>query len=597
MHPAARRLLPPLLLCAAVLAAGLTLPSCAGDDPLDREDAPFPDGKADGGIDEGSPEALAVLALVNDPAVGLGELDDDARLNARAARGIIDHRDGADGVAGTADDDLFDDLAELDAVKYVGPVALGDLLDYAAAKGLLDQEAQASVIFSPQPHESSHAARIADLIGQAQHTLDIAMYSFSDAAISDALAAAAARGVKIRFIWQGGNDDRKLTGDALARTTSGRLEQMGINVRYVNKIMHHKMMIVDGPRDDAERAATATLVTGSANWSFGGASIFDENTMFFTGHPALVMKYQNQFDLMWDHSRDVVVDPALPYEVSTADLSADKIPATPGEDVLFTSDNFDIDDGSTTFRVDTSRTRVADRIVQAIAGATRSIHVASGHMRLKPVAEALIAAKQAHPDLDIRVYLDQQEYITALGDQLQQDQVDQCLADATTDTQRFKCENRDVLWGKRLGDAGIEVRYKAYAYRWDFSYAVQMHDKYILIDGDELISGSYNLSMNAEHGTFENTVHLAGPAFADLINHYQDNFDRLWDTGRGPDDDLLPALRGQITAGGAVPLVFPPMALSWQDYTDLRSLIREHCPAVDSSPYRTAPAAHQTCTN
>ena len=36
-----------------------------------------------------------------------------------------------------------------------------------------------------------------------------------------------------------------------------------------------------------------------------------------------------------------------------------------------------------------------------------------------------------------------------------------------------------------------------------------MHSKYMIIDGKELISGSYNLSMNSEHATFENRLVVA----------------------------------------------------------------------------------------
>jgi DNA uptake protein ComE-like DNA-binding protein len=74
----------------------------------------------------GSPEANAVLALVNDTQVGFEELDDDVGLDRRAASGIVRHRE---------DDNSFDSIDELDAVSYVGDSALGKLLEYAEAHG------------------------------------------------------------------------------------------------------------------------------------------------------------------------------------------------------------------------------------------------------------------------------------------------------------------------------------------------------------------------------------------------------------------------------------------------------------------------------
>src|SRR5687768_7072900 len=144
-------------------------------------------------IKEGSPEAMAILALVNDGAVSAKELDVDAALSAPAARNIVNHRDGADALPSTDDDDPFGTLAELDATPAVGPATLKQLLAYAKAKGYFGQNVQ--VIFSPQPLEASHNARVAELIGQAKDSLDIAMYSFSDAGIMTALEGAIARGV------------------------------------------------------------------------------------------------------------------------------------------------------------------------------------------------------------------------------------------------------------------------------------------------------------------------------------------------------------------------------------------------------------------
>ena len=93
-------------------------------------------------------EAALVLALVNHPSTTEQLLDDDVRLDRRAAENIIVHRDGADGAYGTADDDQFDDLPELDAIAYVGPTALRLLRDYALAHPVETPELVEGVQFS-----------------------------------------------------------------------------------------------------------------------------------------------------------------------------------------------------------------------------------------------------------------------------------------------------------------------------------------------------------------------------------------------------------------------------------------------------------------
>jgi phosphatidylserine/phosphatidylglycerophosphate/cardiolipin synthase-like enzyme len=532
-----------------------------------------------------------VLALVNDPAVDFTELDIDAGLSSRVARNIITHRDGADGVADTADDDRFDDLAELDAIPYLGSATMAQLLEYAKDKGLLTATPRVDVIFSPQPAASTHTARIAQMIGQAQYSVDIAMYSYSDAGVGAALTDAVNRGVKVRFLFDTASEDRKIA-DVIARTStkSGKLEKVGVDVRWVNKILHHKFVLIDGPRDDAAKAATAHLVTGSANWSSGGATVYDENTLFIDNSAELNTLYQKEFDLLWEHSRDFALATPIPQDFSGIDQGT--APDDANLEALFTSPNFNVN--GDTFSLDWHRTAVSDQLVRAIGRAQTSIHVAEGHMRLRAVAEALIAAKQAHPSLDIKVHLDQQEYISTTGDSAQRAELATCLATAGTDERKiFNCKSRDFLFAKALGDAGIDVRYKSFAYRWDASYAVQMHSKYIIIDGKELFTGSYNLSMNSEQATFENVVHLQGTEYSALIAKFEANFTAMRELGRA--EGALAALRTQISTAANIPLVFPPLSLTWQEFGDLRALIRTNCPQADSTDYRTNPGAHRFC--
>lgn len=80
---------------------------------------------------EGSPEAIGLLEFLNDPTTTVDVLDHDVPLNRRAARNLIHHRDGFDGKPGTYDDNLFDHLAEVDAVRWVGTSAMASLVNFA----------------------------------------------------------------------------------------------------------------------------------------------------------------------------------------------------------------------------------------------------------------------------------------------------------------------------------------------------------------------------------------------------------------------------------------------------------------------------------
>jgi hypothetical protein len=84
---------------------------------------------------ESSAESFATLAFLNDSGTTEALLDDDVGLDVRAARSLIAHRDGPDRVFGTADDDLFDSLAEVDDQYYVGASAIEKIADYADLLG------------------------------------------------------------------------------------------------------------------------------------------------------------------------------------------------------------------------------------------------------------------------------------------------------------------------------------------------------------------------------------------------------------------------------------------------------------------------------
>jgi phosphatidylserine/phosphatidylglycerophosphate/cardiolipin synthase-like enzyme len=575
-----------------VLALLAGVAACVEAEVEDAENDGFRSGKADGGIDEGSPEAIGVLLLVNDSAETAATLKSGAGITSRVAGNIVKHRDGADGAAGTADDNKFDTLAELDAIPYVGPATLNALIERARELGYVAGTPTLDVMFSPLPAAESHNRRIEQLIRGAQHSIDIAIYSYSDAGIAAALSDRVQNGVKVRFIFDTAAQDRKLTDpSARASSKSGRIEAAGIDVRWMNKTMHHKFVLIDGPRDERARATTAKLVMGSANWSSTAATVFDENTVFVENSAELAAAFQHEFDSLWLGSRDFV-GPAPSQGHSTVKILPGDVPDEQGVEALFTSHNFVAGgpDG-TTWRADRAKTELTDAWNAAIERAQTSIHVATTHMRLRPFVDVLVAKKQANPSLDIKVYLDQQEYISPSGDSAQRAEVDACLAAATTEIRRFDCLYNDFLFSKALVDAGITVRFKSYAYRWDHSYAAQMHSKYMIVDGKEVLTGSFNASMNAEQATFESGLRIYGAAYAPLVAKFEQNFTGMWDAGR----NLLAGLRAKIMADATIPLVFPSMALTYQEFGDLRALIRTNCPAADSEEFRSNAAAHKFC--
>lgn len=90
-------------------------------------------------LTDGSPDAVGLLAFLNDEQTGFETLDIDARLDKRSAAGLIHHRNGPDGEFGTWDDNRFDSIDEVDAVKWVGSKTILRLLAYAGDLGYVPQ--------------------------------------------------------------------------------------------------------------------------------------------------------------------------------------------------------------------------------------------------------------------------------------------------------------------------------------------------------------------------------------------------------------------------------------------------------------------------
>jgi len=585
-------------LLAALVPFFLIAPACGtpsddlGDSP-DGETEAFGSiqGKADSVIAQCDPEAL--LDWVNQAGTNEDALKESG-VHTRAARNIVAYKAGEDGSLGTGDDRAIADMEALDAIPYVGPVALEQLAAGAEANNSCALGADFDVVFSPQPSNQTHLVRVAKLIDEAEYSLDIAMYSFSDNGVRDAIARALARGVEVRMIFEKANSDKS----SPEGTASARLEDLGVDVRYVNKIMHHKFVIVDGPRDYASRAHTASIASGSANWSSSAGTRYDENTVFVTGSAELALRFQREFNLLWENSRDFAVGEQTEPVLSTLEITDDIIPEDPDVGAVFTSSNFKTYVSSrygNTFSRVRGLDTVSNYIVAQIESADTSIKIASGHLRSRPIAEALIAKHQSDPGVEIQVYLDGQEYISQWWADKQQDDLDDCLVEAgDSEPKREDCIDKGFYFGLALHEAGIDVRYKYYSYRWHYRTAPQMHHKYIIIDSDTVIQGSYNLSDNAEHNTMENMATFSGANARTLVAAYEANFAEMWMTGT--EEDLYGALISEIeSAEDEIPIIFDAMSLDWDQVNALKDLIYDRCPAINSEELRENPDRHYTC--
>ena len=117
----------------------LTLAACGVESELDLPADLQEDTNARSEWD-GTPEGVALLDFLNSESCTQDVLDFEVPLDRRAAGNIIAHRDGGDRLFGTSDDDIYNNITELDDVRWVGSRTINRMVEYVVSLGLVPSE-------------------------------------------------------------------------------------------------------------------------------------------------------------------------------------------------------------------------------------------------------------------------------------------------------------------------------------------------------------------------------------------------------------------------------------------------------------------------
>ncbi len=137
----------------------------------------------------------------------------------------------------------------------------------------------------------------------------------------------------------------------------------------------------------------------------------------------------------------------------------------------------------------------ASRLIAEIAGSTESVHVAIYYFSHPDIADALIEAHERGVDVKV------------LGD-----------GDANYSEQYGPGNNYETV--QRLKEAGVSYR--------DDGNAAIMHNKFAIIDGAMVLTGSFNYTLSADESNNENLVVLVSTRMADA---FEREFQYLWSYG------------------------------------------------------------------
>ncbi|HJY17269.1 MAG TPA: phosphatidylserine/phosphatidylglycerophosphate/cardiolipin synthase family protein, partial [Xanthobacteraceae bacterium] len=333
--------------------------------------------------------------------------------------------------------------------------------------------------FTPTPERTAQiadvASRIANFIGEAKSTIDIAIYDFrlrdeAAAIVGDGLRAQARKGVQVRIAYDHSadpgpdaipsaapshleSDQKPLGTDSFVRSLADIAQVKGVTGYRV--LMHNKYIV----RDAA--SADAAVFTGSSNYTNDSWGLQDNNLLCLRSQQ-LASYYARDFADLW--SRGKIVDSTGSHDIGTVRLGdvAVTIAFTPGESAA-----------------------VLKEIVGAIAAARNRLYVASVVLSSGPILAALSEA------------IDRGLPLGGLYDGPQMDQVERQWKAANVGADKVNTWQKVARHLARKNSIPFDRQNQSQPHNF-------MHNKLVVAD-QVVVTGSFNLSNHAM-GNAENVL-------------------------------------------------------------------------------------------
>jgi phosphatidylserine/phosphatidylglycerophosphate/cardiolipin synthase-like enzyme len=348
---------------------------------------------------------------------------------------------------------------------------------------------------------SDVASRIANFIGEAKSTIDIAIYDFrlhDEAAtiVGDGLRAQARKGVHVRIVYDHAadpgtdaipsaapahleSDQKPLGTDSFVRSLADIAQIKGVTGYRV--LMHNKYIV----RDAA--SADAAVFTGSSNYTNDSWGLQDNNLLCLRSQQ-LASYYARDFTDLW--SRGKIVDSTGSHDSGTIRLNDVPITIafTPGESAA-----------------------VLKEIVGAIAAARDRLYVASVVLSSGPILAALSEA------------IDRGLPLGGIYDGPQMDQVERQWRAANVGADKVNTWQKVARHLVRKNSIPFDRQNPSQPHNF-------MHNKLVVAD-QIVVTGSFNLSNHAM-GNAENVLLIRDAQFAEWYAKYIQRLMASYATGQ-----------------------------------------------------------------
>ena len=469
--------------------------------------------------------------------------------------------------------------------------------------------------FAPTDDAETHA--IVAAIDAAHTKINMRTFFLTSTTIVDALKAAKDRGVTVRIILDAASAQN-------AYSLHGSLRSYGVSVKVENwgGTEHTKAFSVDG----------YIVVLGSQNFTASGNTSSDENTLYIENRP-LATAFDSAFETRWssisstwltadpdpessdspgsltdltDNDHDDLTDELAPEQINNVSSSDGAI------NVYFLRQA--IEAGATTGNEANYNVNLEDKLTARLAGATSTIDLATYELDLPDVVDELI--DRAANGVNVRIVADAKDPLnedssedasykrarvyyerilrgadgtigTSDDGHLMADSVIFAVEDSTFRTNNGLPSGLTGLTqvtvkvgtatktGYLLGDA--ELKDTSGGMNNYYSWGDQMHNKFAVVDGTWVWTGSWNFTINDTYGSEANrtagvlsghTNHGVEVRSEDLADEYTNEFNEMYGSSSSTPDHSASNFHGRkhdttvhhtVTVGGkTVEVYFSP---------------------------------------
>lgn len=392
--------------------------------------------------------------------------------------------------------------------------------------------AKIEVLFHPR---DPTLERIAEWISQAKHRVDIAMYNMELGDESPVIKKLKSPEIQKRI--QSGDLQIRIIFEGYGGLKGNQekldlLENLGLDARFLGKTVkvHHKIAIIDSGTNHQR------VVTGSANWSLSSYRGYNENILFLENEPEANYRFQTEFERLWEHCKPFGRDLNIPsQEIKVADQKDLQIYFNSPHHLNLRTDEPMI---------------ITDQLVRGIDSAKESLEIATTRIRSEPLLDAVKRA--ADRGVKVKLLISQDDY-------------------------RKIDERGSWLYS----NPNLQLRIKFYNLKANKYMTYQMHNKFMIVDGKKLFTGSFNWSFSSENLHIENMLELGGSLANEVLPSYKNEFKNLWNLGRDHFKSLEEKL-AQEKAKGVIPSCeFAPTALK---VPEIKKLLGENLECIQPVP-------------